>query len=149
VAPLFLVPGTPGWHWQRKYPVPGKKKDNDGRYFSLQELEVLVAEHDGHAPRREGAAAARSRGSRPRARAVQARHLGLARTYLQARGWTINEASSDDAHRTWRKSDGGVCYTHADGDAEVMAGDVESVAIGEECSVLRVLVGLMALGPLM
>ncbi len=35
---------------------------------------------------------------------------------------TTDEASSDDAHRTWRKSDGGVCYTHADGDAEVMAG---------------------------
>jgi hypothetical protein len=29
-----------------------------------------------------------------------------------------------------------------------MAGDVESVALGEECSMLRVLVGLLALGPL-
>jgi hypothetical protein len=22
VMPFFMVPGTPGWHWKRKYPIP-------------------------------------------------------------------------------------------------------------------------------
>ena len=26
IAPFYLVPGTPGWHWQRRYPIPGKKQ---------------------------------------------------------------------------------------------------------------------------
>lgn len=37
---------------------------------------------------------------------------------------------------------------HAEGDADVMAVSVESIAIGEDSSVLRVLVGLPVLGPL-
>ncbi|UQA61415.1 hypothetical protein [Polyangium aurulentum] len=149
VVPFFMVPGTPGWHWQRKHPVPGKKMDNDRRNVSLQELEVLVAEHDTvtllvtRAQRRIDLGV----------HIVVPEQLQLVTSvrlsaYLQAHGWTIDEAGSDDKHRTWRKSDGRVCYTHAEGDAEVMAGDVESVALSEGCSMLRVLVGLLALGPL-
>lgn len=47
LVPFFLPPGTLDcWHWQRKYPVSGKRKDNDEPHFSLQELEVLVVEDD-------------------------------------------------------------------------------------------------------
>lgn len=104
-----MVPGAPGWRWQRKYPIPGKKKDNDGRYFSLQELELLVAECD-----TVTLLVARARRPLdPGARVIVPEQLQLVTlawlgAYLQARGWTIDEASGDDAHRTWRKSDGGV-----------------------------------------
>jgi hypothetical protein len=30
IAPFYLVPGTPGWHWQRKHPIPGKKQRTEG-----------------------------------------------------------------------------------------------------------------------
>lgn len=29
VVPFYMIPGTPGWHWQRKYPIPGKKQRVD------------------------------------------------------------------------------------------------------------------------
>jgi hypothetical protein len=66
---------------------------------------------------------------------------------LQARAWTIDEGGSDDTHRTWKKANGAVCYTHGEGDAEVIAGDVETIALGEECSTLHVLARLLALEP--
>lgn len=28
ITPFFMQPGTPGWHWQRKHPIPGKKQGN-------------------------------------------------------------------------------------------------------------------------
>jgi hypothetical protein len=51
---------------------------------------------------------------------------------------------------TWDGPDGAICFTHAIpvADAEVMAWDVESNALGEDCSVLRVMVGLLVIGPL-
>ena len=29
-TPFFLVPDTPGWHWRRKHPLPGKKQGAAG-----------------------------------------------------------------------------------------------------------------------
>lgn len=26
IAPFYFVPGTPGWHWRRKHPIPGMKQ---------------------------------------------------------------------------------------------------------------------------
>jgi hypothetical protein len=26
ILPLFMTPGTPGWYWQRKEPIPNKKQ---------------------------------------------------------------------------------------------------------------------------
>jgi hypothetical protein len=51
---------------------------------------------------------------------------------------------------TWDGPDGAICFTHATpmADAEAMAWDVETIAYGEDSSVLRVLVGLLALAPL-
>lgn len=101
VVPFFMVPGTPGWHWQRKYPIAGKNKDNNGeRLFSLQELEVLVAEHSAVT-----LLVARARRGEPGAHVVVPEQLQLVTSarlgaYLQARGWAIDEAGSDDAHRT-------------------------------------------------
>ena len=50
---------------------------------------------------------------------------------------------------TWDEPDGAICSMHAIpvADAETMAWDAESIAHGEDCSVLRVMVGLLALGP--
>jgi hypothetical protein len=51
---------------------------------------------------------------------------------------------------TWDGPDGAIWFTHAIpiADAETIAWDVETIAHGEDSSVLRVLVGLLALGPL-
>lgn len=51
---------------------------------------------------------------------------------------------------TWDRPDGAICFPHAIpiADAETMAWDVATIAHGEDSSVLRVLVGLLALGPL-
>lgn len=150
VVPFFLQPGTPGWHWQRKRPIPGKK-NNDGRLFSSQELELLVAEHDTITLLVGGA---RSGSDPATAASVSADALRLVTpnrldNYLRAHGWALDDASSDNVRRTWRKTDGGVCHIHTNCDAEFMAKDIESVALGENCSVLRVLVRLLALGPYM
>ena len=154
LVPFFLVPGTPGWHWQRKYPIPGKKKDNDERFFSQQELELLVEEHDVVSIILDDPAARGRRRDPPVLGVGGHKNLDLVTparltTYLERRGWTIDKHGSDAIHRTWFKPGGGICYTHAIpvADAEVMAWDVETIAHGEDSSVLRVMVGLLALGP--
>jgi hypothetical protein len=154
VVPFFMVPGTPGWHWHRKYPIPGKK-DNDERSFSRLELELLVEEHDALMDILHDAAARGRRRDPPVINASAHKEFQLVTparlaTYLERGGWTIDEGGTDDIHRTWEKASGEICYTHAIpvADAEVMAWDVASTALGEDCSVLRVVVGLLALGPL-
>jgi hypothetical protein len=65
--------------------------------------------------------------------------------YVERHGWCSDEGGTDEVHQSWEKPGGGVCGTHAVpvADAEVMAWDVESIALGEECSVLRILVELL------
>jgi len=152
VVPFFMVPGTPGWHWQRKYPILGKARRT--RLFSRQELALLVEEHDAiEAILWDPAARARRRNP-PVVNAGAHQELQLVTparlaAYLERCGWTIDEGGTDEVHRSWEKPGGGICYTHAIpvADAEVMAWDVESVALGEDCSVLSVLVGLLTLMP--
>jgi hypothetical protein len=152
VVPFFMVPGTPGWHWQRKYAIRGKTEGD--RVFSRREFELLVEEHDALMDILHDAAARGRRRDPPVINASAHKELQLVMparlaTYLERGGWRIDEGGTDDIHRTWEKAGGGVCVTHAIpvADAEVMAWDVESVALGEGCSVLRVVVGLLALGP--
>lgn len=30
VSPFYLVPGTPGWYWRRKHPIPGRRQRTGG-----------------------------------------------------------------------------------------------------------------------
>ena len=152
VVPFFMVPGTPGWHWQRKFPILGKARRT--RLFSRQELALLVEEHDAiEAVLWDPAARARRRNPPVIAagahQELQLATPGRVTAYLEQRGWTIDEGGTDEVHRSWEKPGGGICYTHAIpvADAEVMAWDVESIALGENGSVLSVLVGLLALMP--
>jgi hypothetical protein len=146
-VPFFMVPGTPGWLWQRKYPIPGKTEGD--HTFSVEDLELLVTEHDA-IMRLLTDPAARGRRRDPPVVDDGVPPLDLVTpaklaAYLARRGWTIDEGGTDEVHRRWEKEGGGICVTHAipAADAEVMAWDVESVALGEDCSTLRILVGLL------
>jgi hypothetical protein len=152
VVPFFMVPGTPGWHWQRKYPIPANTEGD--RLFSKKELELLVVEHDAImkilreplARHRRSDPPVIDDAAGPPFQLVTPARLAA---YLERRGWTIDEGGTDEIHQSWEKPGGGVCSTHAIpvADAEVMAWDVEAVALGEDCSVLAVLVGLLTRVP--
>ena len=112
VVPFFMVPGTPGWHWQRKYPIAGKTEGD--RVFSMQELELLVEEHDAIKAILVDPDARRRRRDPPLMNAGTHKELRLVTptrlvAYLERRGWTIDEGGSDEVDPGLGKPGGGVC----------------------------------------
>jgi hypothetical protein len=141
--------GTPGWAWQRKVPVAGKT----GRIFSDQELDLLVEEHDAITRILEDPEARSRHCTHPRvdsgAKVLRLVTPARLAAYLERYGWGFEGPATDETQQGWKKAGGKYCTTRmcAVADAEGMAWDVESVALGEDCSVLRVLVGLLAVEP--
>lgn len=144
VVPYYLLPGAPGWHWRRKYPVAGKKQGQ--RLFSAKDVDLLDAGYEVMArllePGRHQSGPAKVGVEIEKLQFVTTAGLS---TYLYERGWTTDETSGDEASRTWKKIDGSLCSTRGKDIPASLAKDIEAIALGERVTTLQILVELLAL----